>query len=255
MRYYKRFTGYLLPVIVFSLFACMGCKKFEKEGSISRPGVVLTFDDDRVENWSQYLPFLDSAGIKATFYVSRYHCMSPQKKNQLAIIRNHGHEIAYHTANHLNMMDYVYRYKHPIEELIRKEIEPDLKMMRRDGFNPVTFAYPYGAHNPLLDKALSKYFKSVRALNGSLDFTKSLVSGINNAVLYGLGIDKGSNRSNADINKVLTSARNNSTIAVFVAHDINTGGKLSVSVATLKMIARFVKANNLTYYTASEISQ
>ena len=62
-------------------------------------------------------------------------------------------------------------------------------------------------------------------------------------------------RQKFKINKVLTSARNNSTIAVFVAHDINTGGKLSVSVATLKMIARFVKVNNLTSYTASEISQ
>ncbi len=254
MQYLNRSASVVFIIIGLLAISTGGCKKFEKAGNVAQPGIVLTFDDDRVDNWYKYLPLLDSVGAKATFYISRYHNLSPQKKAKLAVIRNHGHEIAYHSTNHLNMMDYVYKYKHPIEELIQKEVEPDLLRMRQDGFNPVTFAYPFGAHNPIIDRALKKYFKSVRALNGSFDFTKSLVSSTHNDVLYGLGIDKKSGRSSADIIKILHSVKNNSTIAVFVAHDINTGG-LCISIETLKLVIGFVKANNFRFYTAAEISE
>jgi peptidoglycan/xylan/chitin deacetylase (PgdA/CDA1 family) len=39
------------------------------------------------------LPLLDSFGAKATFYISSYHMLSSQQKNQLREIKNHGHEI------------------------------------------------------------------------------------------------------------------------------------------------------------------
>jgi len=242
----------LLPAVLLLLTA--GCKKFEKAGYMDEPGIVLTFDDDRVDNWYTYLPFLDSAGVKATFYICKYNRMNPAQKEKLRIIRSHGHEIGYHTTNHYNMMDYVYRFHHTTQDLLQCEIEPGLRMMNRDGFYPETFAYPYGAHNGLLDKMLMRYFKSVRALNGSQDFSKSIVATQKNDVLYGLGIDKSSKRSDGDIITLLGSAKNNRACAVLVAHDINTGSRLSVTIERLRMIVDFAKKEGMKFYTVREIS-
>jgi peptidoglycan-N-acetylglucosamine deacetylase len=217
-------------------------------------GVAFTFADDRIDNWYKYLPLLESAGVKATFYISKYNRFTPAQKNKLTTIQSHGHEIGYHTTNHYNLMDYVYKQRHTIEEMMRCEIEAGLTMMNRDGYYPVTFAYPYGAHNGLFDKALARYFKSVRALNGSYDYAKSIVSGPKNNVLYGLGLDKGSNNSNVVINNILTAAKNNNGCVVFVAHNINTGGNLSVTKDRLLSIISFVKNADMKFYKMAEIS-
>jgi peptidoglycan/xylan/chitin deacetylase (PgdA/CDA1 family) len=231
-----------------------GCKKFEKEGHLPDPGIVLTFDDDRVNNWYEYLPLLDSAGVKATFYICKYNRFTAEQKRKLAAIKSHGHEIAFHSTNHYNMEEYVYKQKHTIDDLMRCEVEAGLKLMNQDGYYPTTFAYPYGAHNGVFDKVLMRYFKSVRALNGTQDFSKSVVSTQHNDVLYGLGIDKSSKRSDADVANVLQSAKNNNGCVVFVVHDVNTSSIYSTTLDRLKKIFSFVKKNNMKYYTASEIS-
>ena len=126
--------------------------------------------------------------------------------------------------------------------------------MNRDGFFPTTFAYPYGAHNGIYDKTLMRYFKSVRALNGTSDFSKSLAPSEKNDVLYGLGIDKSSKRSDPDVLQLIQSAATNNNCAVFVAHDINSEKKLSVTRERLQKIIDAAKRLNLKYYTVSEIS-
>ena len=230
------------------------CTKYKKDGQLSQAGVALTFDDDRVDNWFKYLPYLDSADIKATFYICKYNRFTNEQKRKLAEIQSHGHEIAFHSTNHYNMLDYVYRYKHTVDELMFNEIESGLIMMNKDGFYPTTFAYPYGAHNGLYDKKLMQYFKSVRALNGTNDFSKSLAPTTNNQLLFGLGIDKSSKRSDEVVQQVIKSAFENNTCAVFVAHDINTSLNLSVTLDRLKKIVASVKQLGLKYYTISQIS-
>lgn len=246
---------YTATVCIFLLsFALTACKKFEKQGAIKEPGIVLTFDDNMVDNWYRYLPFLDSAGMKATFYICKYNRFTPEQKEKLREIQRHGHEIGYHTTNHYNMVDYVYKFKHPVEEMLKYEIEDGLKMMNKDGFYPATFAFPYGAHNGVIDKLLKRYFHSLRALNGTSDFTKSLAATEHNDLLYGLGIDKSSNRRDADILQMLKSARDNNNCAVLVGHYINMNGSLSVPLWRLRKIADYARELGLKYYTVSEIS-
>jgi peptidoglycan/xylan/chitin deacetylase (PgdA/CDA1 family) len=232
-----------------------GCKKFEKNGQMKQAGIALTFDDDRVDNWFNYLPMFDSAGAKVTFYICKYNRFTPDQKKKLAIIQSHGHEIAFHSTNHYNMEDYVYKYRHTIDDLMKCEVENGLKLMNKDGFYPVTFAYPYGAHNGLFDKELMRYFKSVRALNGTMDFSKSMVSTESNKLLYGLGIDKSSKRKDEEVLKMVKSAYENNSCAIFVAHNINTADNLSVSKDRLMKIFSLAKELSLKFYTASEISQ
>jgi peptidoglycan/xylan/chitin deacetylase (PgdA/CDA1 family) len=248
----KKMAGSIILATVICLVT--GCKKFEKSGHMAEPGIALTFDDDRVDNWFQYLQLFDSADVKATFYICRYNRFTPDQKNKLRIIQSHGHEIAFHSTNHYNMMDYVYKYRNPMDQMIKCEIEDGLKLMNRDGFYPVTFAYPHGAHNGLFDKMLKRYFRSVRALNGTNDYSKSLAPTEKNDVLYGLGIDKGSGRSDISVLQVLKSASENGNCAIFVGHNINTGGGLSVSRERLRKIFNYVKELGLKYYRVSEIS-
>jgi peptidoglycan/xylan/chitin deacetylase (PgdA/CDA1 family) len=250
---YKNYARVVLMVLMICA-VFNGCTKYKKNGQLNQAGVALTFDDDRVDNWFSYLPYLDSANIKATFYVCKYNRFTDEQKRKLAVIQSHGHEIAFHSTNHYNMLDYVYRYKHTINELMFNEIECGLKMMNKDGFYPTTFAYPYGAHNGLYDKKLMQYFKSVRALNGTNDFSKSLAPTEHNQLLFGLGIDKSSKRSDEVVLQVIKSASENNTCAVFVAHDINTSLKLSVTLDRLKKMAAYVKQLGLKYYTISQIS-
>ena len=60
----KGFAGNFITFLVVVLFFS-GCKKFEKNGQLRDPGIVITFDDDRIDNWFTYLPMLDSVGITA----------------------------------------------------------------------------------------------------------------------------------------------------------------------------------------------
>ena len=249
MKYGK---AVFVAVTICLLF--IGCTKYEKHGQLKEAGIALTFDDDRVDNWFKYLPYLDSAGVKVTFYVCKYNRLTQEQKNKLLIIQNHGHEIAFHSVNHYNMLDYVYRYKHTTDEMMLNEIECGLKMMNKDGFYPTTFAYPYGAHNGLFDKMLMRYFKSVRALNGTNDFSKSLAPTEKNNLLFGLGIDKSSNRTDEAVLQLIQSASDNNNCAILVAHDINTSLKLSVTLGRLKKVIDQAKRLNMKFYTVSEIS-
>jgi peptidoglycan-N-acetylglucosamine deacetylase len=243
----------LISLVICTLFN--GCTKYKKDGQLNQPGIALTFDDDRVDNWFQYLPYLDSADVKATFYVCKYNRFTAEQKQKLAVIQSHGHEIAFHSTNHYNMLDYVYKYKHTIDELMLNEIETGLKMMNKDGFYPTSFAYPYGAHNGLYDNMLMRYFKSVRALNGTNDFSKSLAPTEKNKLLFGLGVDKSSKRTDEAVLQLIKSASENKTCAVFVAHDINTSISLSVTLWRLKKMINYSKQLGLKFYTVSEISQ
>ena len=250
----KNKTAWLILCSALAIVFFAGCSKFKRTGQIKQAGIAITFDDDRVDNWYQYLSFLDSANVKATFYICKYNRFTADQKQKLAIIQSHGHEIAFHSTNHYNMLDYVYKYKHTVDELMRNEVAEGLKLMNRDGFYPISFAYPYGAHNAIYDKMLMRYFKSVRALNGTNDFTKSLAPTEKNQLLYGLGIDKSSKRADETVLQVIKSASENNNCAVFVAHSINTSFKLSVTRERLVKMFNYVNQLGLKYYTISEIS-
>ncbi len=240
-----------VSVVLFIVFS--GCTKFEKVGSMREPGIMLSFDDASVDNWYQYMPLLDSFGAKLTFYISNYHQLNYKQKIELREIENKGHEIAYHTTNHYNLEEYL--SVEGIDSLIKNEIYDDLDRMRKDGFDPVTFAYPYGRHNDLLDYRLLQIFKSVRALNGTPNHARSCTRTTDNLYLYALEVDDKSYDTNM-ILKMMNLAKSNNNCLVLVAHQINNpNAKYSISYNRLKEILMTAKNLGLRFYTASEISK
>lgn len=242
-----------LSVVSIYLFAT-SCNKVDKIPGGNKPaGIALTFDDYSVDNWYTYIPLLDSLDVKATFYISNFNKLTAVQKVKLHEIQNHGHEIAFHSTNHVNFAKYL--RNNNCDKLIEEEVIKGLELMNNDGFFPTTFAYPYGAHTDALDKILLRKFKSVRALNGTKDLTASLASTGGNTMLFGLGIDEKSNRKLENIEELLSKASQTNKCAVLLVHNIQrTDINMQLPLWKLKRIILKAKELGLIFYTISAIS-
>jgi len=251
---FKRITFLTLLSVLF--FVNQSCNKTDittADGN-NRGGIALTFDDNYIDNWYPNLALFDSLGVKATFYISNYNKLTDLQKVKLKEIGNHGHEIAFHSTNHVDFLKCVDSTS--VEKLINIEINHGLRLMNNDGFYPTTFAYPYGKHNDILDKLLLKRFKSVRALNGTQDLSRSLVPLKNNKLIFGLGIDEPSNRNLNKIEGLLYLAQQTNRCAVLLVHNVERHDiQMQIPLWKLKEILVRAKSLNLKFYTISEISK
>ncbi len=253
MNLFKRIT--FLSVIGALLLSSSSCSKKEAAAATdNKGGIALTFDDYSVSNWHTYINLFDSLRVKATFYISNYNKLTAEQKIKLHELQDHGHEIAFHSTNHVNFVKYVDSTS--CDRLIKEEVANGLRLMNKDGFSPTTFAYPYGKHNDILDRLLLKQFKSVRALNGTQDLSRSLASLHNNKLIFGLGIDETSKRSLDKIKGLLSLAQQTDKCAVLLVHNIERHDtELQIPLWKLKEIIASAKSLNLTFYTVSEISK
>ncbi len=238
-------------LFIITLFAGLGCKKYVRHGDLVG-GVVLTFDDNYVDDWYKYLPLLDSFGVKATFYVSHYPMLSRQQKNKLKIIQQRGHEIGFHTTRHANLVNMI--KNKTLQEVMEKEVKQGLDSMKNDGIYPKNFAYPFGQHNEVLDAAMLSLFRSIRLLNGTNDYSKSVCTTKGKTCLRSLNIDD-AGLSKENISRMLESAKQNSNAVVFLAHKINSSPNLCISESKLVYILSRAKQLGLKFYKVEEISR
>lgn len=245
----------ILTLIGGILLLNISCNKTDSlSNTDTRGGIALTFDDYGVDNWHTYIKLFDSLGIKATFYVSNYNKFTAAQKAKLQDLQAHGHEIAFHSTNHVDFVKCVDSTN--ITKLLNTEVVHGLRLMNNDGFYPTTFAYPYGKHNDNLDRILLKRFKSVRALNGTQDLSRSLAQLHDNKIIFGLGIDEGSNRSLDKIKGLLYLGQQKNRCAVLLIHHIERSDiNLQLPLWKLKEIVASAKSLNLKFYTISEISK
>ena len=248
----KRNTSFLIALCILISFSCS--KADVKVSLPQRGGLALTFDDNSIDNWYNYIDLLDSLNVKATFYISNYNRLTSLQKSKLHDIQNRGNEIAFHSTNHVNFLKY--KKTEGCEKLIAEEVNKGLDLMNRDGFHPTTFAYPYGKHDDLLDKILIKQFSSIRALNGTSDLLKSLIPLRNNKLIFSLGIDESSKRSLIKIEGLLFAASQTDRCAVMLVHNIErTDVKYQIPLWKLREILITAKNLNLRFYTIAEISR
>ena len=244
-----------LTLLLGLFFLNFSCNKTEviSNVTLSKGGIALTFDDYSIDNWHKYMKLFDSLNVKATFYISNFNRLNREQKIKLHELQNHGHEIAFHSTNHVNFLKYANENK--CDKLLKEEVLDGLHLMNNDGFYPTTFAYPYGQHNEILDKLLLKYFKSVRALNGTTNLDKSLSKLESNRIIYGLGIDESSKRNLDKIKDLLSQAQQNNSCAVLLVHNIERSDiTMQCPLWKLKEIILKAKSLNLKFYTISEIS-
>ncbi|MEI7466550.1 MAG: polysaccharide deacetylase family protein, partial [Burkholderiales bacterium] len=113
--------------------------------------MVITIDDGRVDGYTNAFPILQKLGFVATYYVitgrvDRDRYLSVSQLQEMAAA---GMEIANHTVHHINVSKKTAAY-------ITNEVqEAQDQLTAWLGATPITFAYPFGEHPKILERAVA----------------------------------------------------------------------------------------------------
>ena len=202
------------------------------ETSLPESGVLFTFDDRFISQWSAQLPLFAKYNAHATFFISGFHLLDASQIATLHTMDAAGHAIGCHSVNHYNAVDYV--NQHGLAEYLSVEVDPAIAIMKSNGFNPTCFAYPSSARNDEIDQAMLERFGYLRSGTGlptgdtisDLDIIYTPVTNIvQRRSLIGTGIDYAGTDTRPDyviqIKAALDRAKANQEIVVFYAHNIS----------------------------------
>ena len=128
----------------------------------ARTIVTLGFDDS-TENQMTAVQMLNQRGLKGTFYVisgllgtSGGFYMTQADINAIAAA---GHEIAGHTLTHPDLTTIS-------TSAVQHEICDGRAQLVSMGFNPVSFAYPYGSYNAAVESIAQSCYANARTVGG-----------------------------------------------------------------------------------------
>ena len=227
---------YFLPT---ALFSHSGYNNFPeiagktgKTKLLSKPGLLLTFDDRNMINWEKYIPLFAKYNARVTFFVDRFDQLTPVQVASLHRLKERGHAIGCHGLQHLKATEFYKKYS--IEKYIANEILPALEAMKEKGFIPTCFAYPSSNHDCITDRALRPYFRHVRSGLGKVgdweqeDRAYVKISNIKeNFRLDGFSFHPKSKNEELIVQakKAIDRIRKNKEIVVMYAHDIRMVGE------------------------------
>ena len=112
-------------------------------------GVLLSFDDDFMENWEENFDLFDQYNARVTFFIQGDYnsfCITALER---------GHDIGYHTQNHLNLTKVS-------REVFDEETSFYIDDFRNEGVPLTSFAYPFGLSEPWMHDELLESFKILR---------------------------------------------------------------------------------------------
>lgn len=127
-------------------------------------GISLQYDDWHTKEWVESMPLLDRYGAHVTLYLGRYPGMSETAHLQLAALAAAGHDIEAHSISHLRGPTVVEEYG--LQAYLDDEVVPSIELLRDDGYEVQSYAYPFGVRTDETDRAIldSGAVKMVRAL-------------------------------------------------------------------------------------------
>ena len=131
-------------------------------GGGTGPGLALSFDDNDVAAWLSARPLFLQHGARVTFFVSRYDRLDADARMQLRELAGDGHEIAAHSVNHLRAPPYV--EERGLAALMAEEVLPSIDALRAEGYEVVSYAYPFGARTEEIDRALAAHVAVLRSV-------------------------------------------------------------------------------------------
>jgi peptidoglycan/xylan/chitin deacetylase (PgdA/CDA1 family) len=247
---------YLFLLITLVLFSCSTDDYSSEVVPVElESGVVITFDDDYVDEWVEVNSILAFYDWKATFFVTKFNQLSQQKTQKLKDLKSFGHEIGGHGLNHLKATAFI--SENGTAQYLSQEIFPMINFMSENNLEPTSFAYPYGARNGAIDEVLLNEFQVLRGTcYGSQNASLQNCYFNNSRVVLGLGIDK--NYAHFSIPyflSILEYAKQNNKIVVFYAHKpvLQFQNNYETEYETLIEICKFVKNNNMKFYKISEL--
>jgi len=246
-------------VLFFVLFAFFSCEK-EKPLPTNHPykaGVILSFDDAYINEWYATNQKLKKYSWKGTFFVCRINTLDQSEIEKLLEMQKEGHEIAGHTYNHVNAVDYLRVYT--IREYLNNEIDPMIRLMNFYGLDVSTFAYPYGGRTKKLDAALLKKFKLIRGRAFCEHVANKQGCYYENSnLVFSFSIDDTHNHFNIPhLLGLLEYAKKNNKILILNSHKTvdKVSGDYQTKNATLEYICKYIKSNNMNFYTLSDLEK
>jgi hypothetical protein len=125
-------------------------------------GLAFSFDDRDLRGWHALRPMFARYGARVTFFISQFFALEEEEVAMMRDLASDGHAIEYHSTNHLNAEEV--STANGVEHYVAEDILPSLQRMREAGFDPTSFAYPFGARTRATDAALLEHFQLLRAI-------------------------------------------------------------------------------------------
>ena len=147
----------LLLLFLFTIALTFSCQQEKNQA-----GICLSFDDRTIKEWFALRDLFNQYEVKATFFISQFDSLAPDEIEMLHQFEKDGHEIASHGALHIQAEKYI--KENSYKKYMALEIKPSIESMKKQGFNPVSFAYPYGSKYWFTDFMLLHKFKSTRGV-------------------------------------------------------------------------------------------
>jgi hypothetical protein len=126
------------------------------------PGLALSFDDAGVADWITARPLFLQYGARVTFFVTRYHLLTDDERSQLRELAADGHELAGHSVDHLRAPRFVEEFG--LAAYVAEQALPSLDILRADGYEVTSYAYPFGARTGEIDRALGRHVPVLRSV-------------------------------------------------------------------------------------------
>jgi len=223
-------------------------------------GFVLTFDDNDVDGWFSMRDTYLEYGIKPTFFLSHFHNLKQSHIAKLKILELEGAEIGGHTYSHGGVgTDFDYNVD-LIDQYLNEQIKPMVDNMKAAGFNPESFAYPYGEHQEDYDIAVRAYFPYLRTTVSSREQKLYKLNEIFHKkgkyynILAGEGIDNSYGNEIDEIRRAFIKASKNGEIITLYAHLVldDPDNPYAISPKKLKKVIQLSKELGLKSYTFKE---
>jgi peptidoglycan/xylan/chitin deacetylase (PgdA/CDA1 family) len=128
----------------------------------NKTGLLLSFDDGH-RSWVDNADiFASYPYVQCTFFISSYRDDMPERKDIARFFYRKGYEIGNHTTHHYSLPSLS-----SIEEF-EDETLTSYNLMKNDGMEIVSFAYPGGGYDPWMNEELEKTYKFIRGFGSRI---------------------------------------------------------------------------------------
>jgi peptidoglycan/xylan/chitin deacetylase (PgdA/CDA1 family) len=255
-------------LLILVLILNLSCQ--EKSGKPGQSGLAISFDDHFIDEWYALRPMLLKYNAKVTFFVVCGDTLTPDEVSKLKQLESDGHEIGFHGTVHGRSTSII-EASGP-EKYAQEELVPGMAHMKAAGFNPTSYAHPGGNHNEQVDSVLFAHgFVILRDVAIANRVYKgiplySIAPRVMRSIFYdfdkeknvdALLIDNDTGLDEEDLKDAVKKARETNTALMLFGHKPLTGtpkpGDYGFDVAFLEKILKAAQANQLKYYTMSEL--
>ena len=200
----------------------------------SRAGILLSFDDDFEDVWSDWLDKLEEYNARATFFVHKFTPFS-----ELALSR--GHDIGYHTREHMNLP----RVSRDVFDY-ETSFDPEEFTITQ----PMAFAYPYGLWEDWMHEELLPKYSILRGYG--VRYRLYDFNAIGRSFIVSTAIDNTLYRDDAEFERVLTrmlwTAKFIDGVLPITSHDISDTAAWGIKTYRLMYLLETARNLNLNFY-------